>query len=179
ACGERNEAPAETRRGRSVCPLLGRVPLETRHRPLHAIAAPMPGSPSRNPRRPLFVTVLSLFLAVALLVATAVTVTNYIETGKTAVKVADDTFSMTINRINEQRVAFFTPAFLLTNVLRNAPSFQTADGSKDAIRQLIPPRLSASPQISAVYVGYDNGNFFHILSITESEKAFVEQLGGP
>ena len=39
--------------------------------------------------------------------------------------------------------------------------------------------LRASPQISAVYVGYDNGNFFHILSITESEKAFVEQLGGP
>ena len=139
----------------------------------------MPGSPPRSSRRTLFVTVLSLFLAVALLVATAVTVTNYIETGKTAVKVADDTFRMTINRINEQRVAFFTPAFLLTNVLRNAPSFQTADGSKDAIRQLILTSLRASPQISAVYVGYDNGNFFHILSITESEKTFVEQLGGP
>jgi adenylate cyclase len=139
----------------------------------------MPGSPSRNPRRTLFVTVLSLFLAVALLVATAVTVTNYIETQKTAVKVADDTFRQTINRINEQRTAFFTPAFLLTTFLRNAPSLQTADGSKDAVRQLILASLGASPQISAAYVGYDNGNFFHILSITDTEKAVVEQLGGP
>jgi len=139
----------------------------------------MPDARSRSSRRTLFVTVLSLFLAVALLVASAVTITNYIETRRTAAKVADDTFRQTINRINEQRISFFTPAFLLTSILRNAPSLQTADGSKDAITPLILTSLKASPQISAVYVGYDNGNFFHILSITDAEKAFVEQLGGP
>ncbi len=139
----------------------------------------MPVPSPRSSRRTLFVTVLSLFLAVALLVATAVTVTNYIETQKTAAKVADDTFRVTINRINEQRVAFFTPAFLLTTFLRNAPSVQTEDGSKDAVRQLILESLKASPQISAAYVGYDNGNFFHVVSITASEKGVVEQLGGP
>jgi adenylate cyclase len=139
----------------------------------------MHGPPPRRAHLTLFVTVLSLFLMVALLVGTAVTVTNYIETRKTAAKVADDTFRVTMNRINEQRLAFFTPAFLLTTVLRNAPSFQIADGSKDAIRQLIITSLKSSPQISAAYVGYENGNFFHVLSITESEKAFVEQLGGP
>jgi adenylate cyclase len=139
----------------------------------------MHGPPPRGTRLTLFVTVLSLFLMVALLVGTAVTVTNYIETRKTAAKVADATFRVTMNRINEQRLAFFTPAFLLTTVLRNAPSFQTADGSKDAIRQLIITSLKSSPQISAAYVGYENGNFFHVLSITESEKAFIERLGGP
>ncbi len=139
----------------------------------------MPGSRPRSSRLTLFVTVLSLFLAVALLVATAVTVTNYIETQKTAEKVADDTFRQTITRINEQRLAFFSPAFLLTTFLRNAPSLQTEDGSKDAVRQLIVASLSASPQISAAYAGYANGNFFHVLSITDSEKAVVEQLGGP
>jgi adenylate cyclase len=139
----------------------------------------MHGSPPNSTRLTLFVTVLSLFLMVALLVGITVTITNYIETRKTAIKVADDTFRVTINRINEQRLAFFTPAYLLTTVLRNAPSFQTADASKDAIRQLILTSLKSSPQISAAYVGYENGNFFHVLSITESEKAFVQQLGGP
>jgi adenylate cyclase len=139
----------------------------------------MNASPPRKQRLTLFTTVLSLFLMVALLVGTAVTVTNYYETRRTAVKVAADTFQSTIGRINEQRLAFFTPAFLLTTILRNAPSFQTSDGSKDAIRQLILTSLKSNPQISAAYVGYENGNFFHVLSITEAEKTFVEQLGGP
>jgi adenylate cyclase len=130
-------------------------------------------------RLTLFTTVLSLFLMVALLVAIAVTVTNYFETRQTAIKVAADTFQSTISRVNEQRLAFFTPAYLLTTILRNAPSFQTSDGSKDAIRQLILASLKGSPQISAAYVGYENGNFFHVLSVTEAERTFVEQLGGP
>ena len=70
-------------------------------------------------------------------------------------------------------------AYLLTTILRNAPSFQSADGSKDAIRQLILTSLKSHPQISAAYVGYENGDFFHALSITEAENTFVEQLGGP
>jgi adenylate cyclase len=139
----------------------------------------MDATPSHKQRLTLFSTVFSLFLMVALLVGTAVTVTNYLETRRTAIKVAADTFQATISRINEQRLAFFTPAYLLTTVLRNAPSFQTADGPKDAIRQLILTSLKTNPQISAAYVGYANGNFFHVLSITESEKAFVEQVGAP
>src|SRR5271168_391753 len=141
--------------------------------------AAMHAYPPRKQRLTLFTTVLSLFLMVALFVGTAVTVTNYLETRKTAIKVAADTFKTTIDRINEQRVAFFAPAFLLTTILRNAPSFQTSDGSKDAIRQLILASLKGSPQISAAYVGYENGNFFHVLSVTEAERTFVEQLGGP
>jgi adenylate cyclase len=139
----------------------------------------MSASTSSGPRITLFVTVLSLFLMVALLVGTAVTVANYLETRRTAIKVANDTFRTTIGRINEQRFAFFTPAFLMTEILRNAPSFQMADGSKDAIRPLVLSSLKLNPQLSAVYVGYENGNFFHILSISEAEKAFVAQLGGP
>ena len=126
----------------------------------------MNGSPARKQRLTLFTTVLSLFLMVALLVGTAVTVTNYFENRRTAVKVAADTFQSTISRINEQRLAFFTPAYLLTTILRNAPSFQTSDGSKDAIRQLIlASSEKQSADICALYVGYENGNFFHVLSI--------------
>jgi len=137
-------------------------------------------APSHSKRRlTLCITVFSLFLMVALVVGLAVTITNYFETRRMALKVASDTFEATIGRINEQRLAFFTPAFLMTAVLRNAPSFQTANESKEAIRPLILISLKSNPQISAVYVGYENGDFFHILSITESEAAFIKQLGGP
>ncbi|KJC53774.1 hypothetical protein UB31_07150 [Bradyrhizobium sp. LTSP849] len=136
-------------------------------------------SQPRPPRLTLFTTVLSLFLIVALLVGTAVTVTNYFETRRTALKVAAETFRSTINRINEQRLAFFTPAYLLTNVLRNMPSLQSSAGSKDAVRQLILSSLKVNPQISAIYVGYENGNFFHALSFSDSEKAFLEELQAP
>jgi adenylate cyclase len=86
----------------------------------------MNASQPRNPRLTLFATVLSLFLIVALLVGTAVTLTNYFETHRTAIKVADDTFRSTISRINEQRLAFFAPAFLLTSILRNLTSVERA-----------------------------------------------------
>lgn len=139
----------------------------------------MDGAQPRTPRLTLFTTVLSLFLVVALLIGTAVTVTNYLQTHQTAMKVASDTFATTINRINEQRVAFFTPAYLISELLRRAPSLQQADGSKDVARELVLTSLKSNPQISAIYVGYENGNFYHILSISESEKASIEQLGGP
>src|SRR5262249_15620241 len=85
----------------------------------------------------------------------------------------------TIGRINEQRTAFFTPAFLLTSVLRNAPSLQSPESSIDAIRQLVVSSLKTSPQLSAAYVGYENGNFLHALSIPESEGVVAERLGAP
>jgi adenylate cyclase len=136
-------------------------------------------TPSSSPRITLFVTVLSLFLMVALLVATAVTVTNYIEARKTALKVAEDTFRATIHQINERRLAFFAPVFLITEVLQNAPSFQQAADSKEPILQMVLSSLKSNPQISAVYAGYQNGDYFQVLSISESEKPFIARLGGP
>jgi adenylate cyclase len=113
---------------------------------------------SSGPRVTLFVTVLSLFLAVALLVGAVVTIANYIEARKTAVKVAGDAFHATINQINERRLAFFAPVFLITDMLGNAPSLQHADDSKEATLQMVLSSLRTNPQISAVYVGYENGN---------------------
>ncbi len=49
---------------------------------------------------------------------------------------AADTFPATIARINDKRLAFFTPAFMVAELLRSAPSLQQADGSKDPARQL-------------------------------------------
>jgi adenylate cyclase len=132
-----------------------------------------------GPRLTLFATVLSLFLMVALLVGTAVTITNYIEARKTAVKVAADVFHATINQINERRLAFFAPVFLIADQLHNVPSFQQADGSKEPILPFVLSSLKSNPQISAAYAGYENGNYFQVLSISDAEKPFVARLGGP
>jgi adenylate cyclase len=135
--------------------------------------------PTSGPRLSLFVTVLSLFLIVALLVGTAITITNYIEARKTAVKSAADVFHATINQINERRLAFFAPVFLIADQLHNAPSFQQADGSKEPFLPLVLSSLKSNPQISAAYAGYENGNYFQVLSISDDEKPFVARLGGP
>jgi hypothetical protein len=139
----------------------------------------MPASRPAGPRLTLFTTVLSLFLMVALLVGSAVTLANYLEARKTAVKVAGDAFHATINQINERRLAFFAPVFMIMDLFPNTPALQQADGSKDSVIQLVLSSLKSNPQISAVYIGYENGNYFQILSISESEKAFVARLGGP
>jgi adenylate cyclase len=136
-------------------------------------------TPASGPRITLFVTVLTLFLTVALLVGTAVTVANYIEARKTALKVASDTFHSTISQINERRLAFFAPVFLITEVLQTAPILQQADASREPILQLILSSLRFNPQISAVYAGYQNGNYFQVLSISDFEKPFIVRLGGP
>ena len=136
-------------------------------------------SPASGPRITLFVTVLTLFLTVALSVGAAVTIANYIEARKTALKVASDTFRSTIGQINERRLAFFAPVFLITDVLQAAPSLQQAEASRDPILQLVLSSLKSNPQISAVYAGYQNGNYFQVLSISASEKPFIAQLGGP
>lgn len=135
--------------------------------------------PARGPRLTLFVTVLTLFLFSALLVGSGVTFTNYVHTRQTATRVASDTFDATIDRINERRLAFFAPVFLIAALLRNDPSFHQAMGPKEAIQPLIVSALTLNPQISAVYAGYENGNYFQILSISEAEKSFLARLGGP
>jgi adenylate cyclase len=136
-------------------------------------------APASGPRITLFATVLSLFLTVALLVGTAVTIANYVEARKTAFKVAGDAFRATIGQINERRLAFFTPVFMIMDVLPNSPSLQQTGGADDQITQLVVSSLRSTPQISAVYIGYQDGNYFQALSITESEKPFIARLGAP
>lgn len=139
----------------------------------------MDSSHGRNPRLTLFVTILALFLSAALVVGVGVTITNYIQNRRTAVRVAAEMFKQKIGRINERRVAFFAGPFLMVEQLRDDPVFRQPSGSKEAILKMILSSLALNPQISAVYAGYENGNFFHVLSISDAEKSFVEHLGGP
>lgn len=139
----------------------------------------MRSASSRSPRIPLFVTVLTLFVLAALLLATALTITNYVEARRTAIRAATETFKTTIDRINERRLGFFAPAFLITAQLSENPAVKQTDGLKTSIRALILTSLTLNPQISAAYVGYENGDYFQILSISEAEIPFITALRGP
>jgi adenylate cyclase len=130
-------------------------------------------------RMPLFVTVLTLFVIATLLVGAGVTVAHYDQERKAAIKAASDAFEARIQLINERRLAFFAPAFLMAEQLGSDPAFHQAAGSKEAILPLILSSLAMNPQISAVYAGFENGDFFHVLSISEGEKSFITGLGGP
>jgi adenylate cyclase len=133
----------------------------------------------RSPRITIFVTVLTLFVLAALLLGTALTITNYVETRRTAIRAASETFKATIDRINERRLGFFAPAFLITTQLSEDPSVKQMDALKMSIQPLIMTSLTLNPQISAAYVGYENGDYFQVLSISDVEISFVTRLGGP
>jgi adenylate cyclase len=139
----------------------------------------MRSSSSASPRPTLFLTILSLFLIVAVLVGAAVTIVNYVQIRDTTAKVASNTFETTIDRINERRLSFFAPVYLMIQLLRSNPSVREDAGSKEAILQIVLPALSQNPQISAIYVGYQTGNYLQILSISEAERAFIAGVGGP
>ncbi|HTO67674.1 MAG TPA: adenylate/guanylate cyclase domain-containing protein [Bradyrhizobium sp.] len=124
-------------------------------------------------------TVLTLFLIATFLVGAGVTVAHYEQERKTAINAATDAFAAKIEQINERRLAFFAPAFLMTEQLGSDPTFHQATGSKEAILPLVLASLALNPQISAVYAGFDNGDFFHVLSISEAERSFIAGLGGP
>ena len=59
--------------------------------------------PDRKARFSLFVTILTLFLSAALLVGAGVTVSDYVQNRRTAIRVAADTFKEKIGR--NQRAA--------------------------------------------------------------------------
>jgi adenylate cyclase len=139
----------------------------------------MPSSRDRDSRFTLFVTILALFLCAALLVGVGVTAADYIQNRRNAFKVAAETFKEKIGRINERRLAFFAAPFLMAQQLRDGRLLRDPTGSTDAIPRIILSSLTMNPQISAVYAGYENGSFIHILSISDSEKSFIEGLGGP
>lgn len=135
--------------------------------------------PDRKARFSLFVTILTLFLSAALLVGAGVTVSDYVQNRRTAIRVAADTFKEKIGRINERRLAFFASPFLIVEQLHDDPVLLQSAGSKDAILKSILSGLRMNPHISAVYAGYENGNYFQVLSISDAEKFFIDRLGAP
>jgi adenylate cyclase len=132
-----------------------------------------------QPRVTLFITILTLFLFVALLVGTAITAANFVETRGTAERVAADAFAATIDRIDARRQALFAPVFQMAELLRDDAATKRPDEAKEAMLHLALPGLTLNPQISSIYAGYANGNFLQIMSVADAEKPFIARLGGP
>ena len=136
--------------------------------------------PLINARFSLFVTILSLFLIVAILVGTGITIINSIEIHQATTRIASSSFDTAIYKVNERRLAFTAPVYLMLQLLRSDPTFQQeTDATKEAITQLVLPALKLNSQISAIYTAYRNGDYFFILSVPEAERAFIAHLGGP
>src|SRR5262245_34972838 len=100
----------------------------------------------RARRLTLFVTVLSLFLAMAVLLVTSITAANFVQSREIATKAAVQMFEATIAQVNEKRQAFFSPVYLVTELLRNDRSFRNSTGARETIEQLITSALTLNPQ---------------------------------
>lgn len=133
----------------------------------------------KRPPLSIFVTILSIFAVVVMLTGTAITVANFVQARRAALNVASATFDTTARRINEQRSSFYSPVNLFVELYSRDPRIIGTPDRIDAVLLSMLGGLRRTPQISGVYVGYENGDFYQVLSFSDYDKETVAVLGGP
>jgi len=135
-------------------------------------------SSPRGPRMPLTVCVALLLMAVVLAVGGGLGVHNYRLTSRIVLDAADAVFQRMGREVALELAHTTAPAELLVDVIANQ---QVTDALRfdERMRELpaFAEALRDNADISALYVGYDNGDFFLVRSLRD--RATRERLGAP
>ena len=116
-------------------------------------------------RYPLHLTIAFAFTALLLVIGLALITFNYIETRKIAILGADDLLERTSLHLQTSIAELYVPAQNLVDVLSKAVSAEETDlEDRLADLPLFAEPLLRNPTISAVFVGYENGDFFLVTS---------------
>ena len=123
------------------------------------------GVATRAKRYPLHLTIAFAFTALLLLIGLTLIWFNYLEVRKIALLGADDLLERTGLHLETSIEELYVPAQSLVDVLSKA---LTADDAEFEERLELLPLLAEpllrNPTISAVFVGYENGDFFLVTS---------------
>lgn len=139
-----------------------------------------PGQSPKNDSLTIFTTVFGLFLFIALLIGASVTLTNYVQLRASATDVAADTFSTTIERIDEKKQSLFGTLILLTELFSDAPAVKREGGvNMEGLLSALLRGLTINPHVLEVYAGYENGDYYQIFSFIEEDRNIIEGLNGP
>ncbi len=128
-----------------------------------------------------FVTILSLFLLISVLIGVAITAVNYWQLQKTAEMTAAETFEAAIQRVNEKKEALFGDLVIVTELFNDAPTVMRAAPTlnMDVILPNIFRALTLSPHMFQVYAGYENGDFYQVFSLLPGDTDTVKALNAP
>jgi anti-anti-sigma factor len=140
-------------------------------------AAPPPGEPPRRRFR-LRVLIASLFVALITVAGTAIVGYGYRATSRLLLSAGDDEFAHVAERTADQVRTLLTPARLLVQLLARHRLTQTT-GLAARLESLpfLSTALTAHPEISAVYFGFADGDFFLVRSLGNDEVR--RSLGAP
>lgn len=139
-----------------------------------------PNSTKKGSSLTVFTTVFGLFLFIAILVGASTTLTNYLQLRASAIEVASDTFTSTIQRIDERKQSMFSVLILLTELFSDTPGAKReGDATMDDLLSSVLRGLSMNPHVFEAYAGYENGDYYQIFSFLEEDASIVEDLGGP
>jgi HD-GYP domain-containing protein (c-di-GMP phosphodiesterase class II) len=123
------------------------------------------GKSTQAKRYPLHLTIAFAFTALLLLIGLALITFNYLETRKIAILGADDLLERTSLHLQTSIAELYVPAQNLVDVLSKAVSAEETDlEDRLANLPLFAEPLLRNPTISAVFVGYENGDFFLVTS---------------
>src|SRR5690242_11172730 len=120
----------------------------------------------REPRVPLTVCVALLLIVVVLVVGGGLGVHNYLLTSRIVLDAADAVFQRMGREVALELARTTTPAELLVDVVAKQ-AVTDAMRFDDRMRELpsFAEALRESPAISALYIGYDNGDFFLVRAL--------------
>jgi len=123
------------------------------------------GKASLAKRYPLHLTIAFAFTALLLVIGLTLISFNYLETRKIALLGADDLLERTSLHLQNSIAELYVPAQNLVDVLSKAlTAEQTELEDRLAQMPLLAEPLRRNPTISAVFVGYENGDFFLVTS---------------
>ena len=138
-------------------------------------AAPPPGELRRRFR--LRVLIAAMFVPLVTVAGLAIVGHGYRATSRLLLSAGDDEFTNVAEHTAEQVRTLLVPARLLVQLLAKHRLTRTTDVAArlDAL-PLLTAALTAHPQLSAVYVGFGNGQFFLVRSLPDSIQ---KSLGAP
>jgi HD-GYP domain-containing protein (c-di-GMP phosphodiesterase class II) len=125
----------------------------------------IPGRANRAKRYPLHLTIAFAFTALLLVIGLTLISFNYLETRKIALLGADDLLERTSLHLQTSIAELYVPAQNLVDVLSKALTAEQTELEDRLTRMpLLAEPMLRNPTISAVFVGYENGDFFLVTS---------------
>ena len=119
----------------------------------------------------------TLFVALIIAAGLGIVGYGYRATSRLLLSVGDDEFAHVVERTADQVRTLLTPARLLAEILARHRVTRTTDlAARLEALPLLTTALAAHPEISAVYFGFSNGEFFLVRSLPAS---IHKSLGAP
>ena len=120
---------------------------------------------TRAKRYPLHLTIAAAFTALLLVIGLTLISFNYLETRKIALLGADELLERTSLHLQSSIAELYVPAQNLVDVLSRALTAEDTElEERFELMPLLAEPLMRNPTISAVFVGYENGDFFLVTS---------------